>query len=56
VGRLAETQWRTGRQTRARTKVNEETGNKREAIAMVEIARNKQQAVIVRIPDDSKAV
>jgi hypothetical protein len=43
---------------RVRTKLNEETGNKGEpAIAMVEIARNKQQAVIVWIPeDDSKAV
>jgi hypothetical protein len=41
---------------RDRTKLSEETGNKGEAIAMVEIARNKQQAVIVRIPDDSKAV
>jgi hypothetical protein len=42
---------------RARTKLNEETGNKGEAIAMVEIVRNKQQAVIARIPeDDSKAV
>jgi len=42
---------------RARTRLNEETGNKGEAIAMVEIARNKQQVVIVWIQeDDSKAV
>jgi hypothetical protein len=54
---LAATQWRIDRQMRARTKLNEETGNKGEAIAMVEIVRNKQQAVIARIPeDDSKAV
>jgi uncharacterized protein YpmB len=55
---LAETQWRTDRQMRARTRLNEETGNKGEsAIAMVEIVRSKQQAVIVWIPeDDSKVV
>jgi hypothetical protein len=43
---------------RARTRLNEETGNKGEsAIAMVAIVRNKQQAAIVWIPeDDSKVV